>query len=226
MKSSDKIIDSLGSTSNIKEAKEYLRTEYGDAVEHFTDNEILIMVDADNMANNIINLGSIKNVDDVTFATKNEMDMAISCITISAVKNSDYSRYVSMVKGDIYHSGRKVIYLGKRYSVFFSNHDSVMITDNNRSFLLLKADVGIMNESLNTKETADLLYDSYKHLKARRGGHTSLCKYIEIFCYTYCLKVSKIMPLLDPECTKQINIELEKYIKKNRLDLDIINIDG
>jgi len=219
-------LNSLGEAKNIEEGIHFLMKEYNytreEVLNCFHYNEIMNMIDLDNRSDNSINLSIIEESRGRSYSQRQEDNLVMDCILLSANKNPRYIKYYSMIIGDIFHVGRKVTYESKRYSVFFSNDTTVFLTDTTRIVLAPIEEVSIIMEDLNCPELFELFEFSFDIMKENRKFGIS--KYIDIFCQLFDLCINKLISSLSKYYKESLIDELGSYLENNKLSYDISKV--
>ena len=206
-------MERISEANNIKEAIEFMCEEYGmtklEVLETFSENDILHMMDTENVSENQIKLDVIKDDNNISYSSMQEINLVISCILTASNHNQDFIKYYSMISGDVFYIGRKVTFQGKRYTVFFSVGEKIYITDGNCNLCVTKEDINIIVEDFNNVEIINLFKLSHSFLNNKTKF--SMCRFVEIFANMFDLNLTKFMKLAGDEINHIVIKELKKY---------------
>jgi hypothetical protein len=199
-----KNIDRIGKCKNIKEAKEFLCSEFGYTMKElsslYDDNDIMRMVDDDNISDTQQQIVVSTRSESISQESLDLMNFIIENIKFTVNIYKDNLRFYHILDGEIYHVGRKVMSDGKRYLVSYYDKmsDVVYLTDNSRFISVKTSEIKLFEETWNNV-----------------NGKINLASYLEVFSYIYDMDIKSLISNLNSDMKQILNVHLKNYLMKN-----------
>ena len=211
--------DRIGKCKSYKEAVKFLMEEHGcskiEILQLYEENEVLRMIDDDNRSEISQPISISSRSEDLSAESKNVMNFIIDKIKFTVNKYKEHTRFYSMINGEIYYVGRKIIYDGKRYGVVHYNETDNMLylTDNMKFIKVHSSNVKIINENILFEEIGDLFEKTYSVISDK----INLATYLEIFSYIYNMEVTIFITRMNKDMKLILKNHLEAYLMKRNL---------
>lgn len=212
-----KNIDRVGKCKNIKEAKEFLCSEFGYTMKElsslYDDNDIMRMIDDDNISDTQQQIVVSTRSESISQESLDLMNFIIENIKFTVNIYKDNLRFYHILDGEIYHVGRKVMSDGKRYLVSYYDKmsDVVYLTDNSRFISVKTSEIKLINENILFEEIKELFEETWNNV----NGKINLASYLEVFSYIYDMDIKSLISNLNSDMKQILNVHLKNYLMKN-----------